>query len=285
MVRDRVGIGWRPELAAGVLAHLDRIDVVGVIAEDYFEAGARQIEALQTLAGFVPVVVHGTSLGPASAVPVETRRLDHLARLVERVRLESWSEHLAFVRGGGLEIGHLAAPPRIAATVEGTVANLRRARAVVGTAPLVENIATLIDPPGSSLTEADWIQQILALSGCPLLLDLHNVYANALNHGYDARSFVREMPADRIGMIHLAGGRWISASGGERRLLDDHLHDVPDVVYGLLEEVAAAAPGPLTVILERDGRYPAMEDLLAQLDAARRAMARGRRRRDERCAA
>jgi len=37
---------------------------------------------------------------------------------------------------------------------------------------------------------------------------------------------------------------------------------------------------PLTVILERDGRYPAMDVLLAQLDRAREAVTRGRRRQE-----
>ena len=31
-------------------------------------------------------------------------------------------------------------------------------------------------------------------------------------------------------------------TGGERRLLDDHLHDVPDPVYALLREVGRRAP-------------------------------------------
>ena len=71
-------------------------------------------------------------------------------------------------------------------------------------------------------------------------------------------------------------GRWINAPSGGRRLLDDHLHDVPDPVYELLREVAATTPQPLTVILERDGRYPVMSDLLAQLERAHMAVAAGR---------
>jgi uncharacterized protein (UPF0276 family) len=59
-------------------------------------------------------------------------------------------------------------------------------------------------------------------------------------------------------------------------LLDDHLHDVPDSVYELLAEVAARAPQPLTVILERDGNFPSIEALLVQLDRAREAVGRGR---------
>jgi uncharacterized protein (UPF0276 family) len=78
--------------------------------------------------------------------------------------------------------------------------------------------------------------------------------------------------------VHLAGGRWIGASGA-RRLLDDHLHDVPEPVYDLLAEVGARAPYPVTVILERDGRYPPIEILLDQLERARRSLAVGRARR------
>jgi hypothetical protein len=206
-----------------------------------------------------------------------------MARLVDQVQPEFWSEHLAFVRGGGLEIGHLAAPPRNAATIEGTVRNLQAARAVTGSLPLMENIAVLMQPPGSDRDEATWIGEILANAGCDLLLDLHNVHANALNFDFDARQFVQKLPAARIGAIHLAGGRWISAPGQDhcgrdRRLLDDHLHDVPDPVYELLEEVGARVPRPLTVILERDGAYPPIEHLLAQVERARQALARGRQR-------
>ena len=68
----------------------------------------------------------------------------------------------------------------------------------------------------------------------------------------------------------------IPAGDGNRRLLDDHLHDVPDPVYELLEHVAARTSTPLTVILERDGNYPPMLDLLVQLDRARSAVERGR---------
>ncbi len=280
---DRFGIGWRPELAVGILENLDRIDVVEVIADDYFDAPKQNTRALKTLAAQVPVVLHGVSLGAASTVPVEARRLERMARLVDWVQPEFWSEHLAFVRGGGLEIGHLAAPPRNAATVEGTVRNLRAARDVVGTAPMMENIATLLPPPASDRDEAAWTGEILAASGCELLLDLHNVHANALNFGFDACQFIRRLPANRIGAIHLAGGRWISAPAGDsspcpRRVLDDHLHDVPDPVYELLEEIGARAPRPLTVILERDGEYPPIEHLLAQIGRARRALARGRLR-------
>jgi uncharacterized protein (UPF0276 family) len=275
---DKVGLGWRPDLAAGIFSHLDHIDLLEVIADDFFGAPRREVHALKTLSSQVSVVLHGLGMGLASSVPVETRLLGHMARLVDQVRPQFWSEHLAFVRGGGIEIGHLAAPPRTLDTVEGAAENLARASALVGSKPIMENVATLIDPPGSTFSEPAWISGILAAADCDLLLDLHNVYANGLNHGYDPKWFLRQIPGGRIGVIHIAGGKFISAPDGRQRLVDDHLHDVPDPVFELLEEAAAISPNPLTVILERDGAYPSMNCLLAQIDQARQALARGRAR-------
>ncbi len=277
VVSDRFGLGWRPKLALGILSNLHRIDIVEVIADDYFRASQRERRALRTLAAQTPVTLHGVTLGLASSVPVETKRLDQIARLCADVGPVSWSEHLAFVRGNGIEIGHLAAPPRSAATIEGAISNLRRARAIAGIAPQVENVATLIDPPGSDRDEASWVSEIIHNSESDLLLDLHNLHANALNFHFDPLDFISRMPPERISAIHLAGGKWIGRAEAPR-LLDDHLHDVPDPVYDLLEEVAARATRPLTVIIERDGKFPPIESLLDQLDRARIAVARGRER-------
>jgi len=82
--RDRFGLGWRPELAAAILAHLDRIDLIEVIADDYLDAGRRDLRALRTLAAQVSMVLHGVSLGLASTVSVAPGRLDRVARLSRR---------------------------------------------------------------------------------------------------------------------------------------------------------------------------------------------------------
>lgn len=281
---DRVGLSWRTELAAGIFAHQEEIDVVEVIAEDWFDASRSKVSALRTLATQIAVQLHGTSAGIASAAPVEEKQLAKMARLVEMVQPEAWSEHLAFVRGGGWEIGHLAAVPRNAVTVENSAANVARARRIVGTTPMLENIATLIAPPASSFTEAEWLGRVATAADAPLLLDLHNLYVNAMNFADDPATApmaaLRQIPLDRVGTVHIAGGHWISAgrNSSEQRLLDDHLHPVPDAVFSMLEELAALAPQPLTVVLERDGAYPPMSDLLLELQLARAAMSRGRER-------
>jgi uncharacterized protein (UPF0276 family) len=279
MMPDRVGLGWRPELAAGILSNLDKIDVIEVIADDYFDSSSR-VRALKTLAAQSTVVLHGIALGMASTAPVDRKRLAKMSRLFEEIRPESWSEHLAFVRAGEIEIGHLAAPPRTQSTIDATAENLEAARKIVGSLPQVENIATLIDPPASTFAEPEWLTRTIDASGAPMLLDLHNLYANALNFGMDTGDFLAHLPLHRVHAVHISGGKFIGEPGN-RRLLDDHLHDPPDPVYELLAQLAEKCPNPLTVILERDGSYPPMAHLLNQLDCARQALARGRDERSK----
>jgi uncharacterized protein (UPF0276 family) len=280
MQRDRVGLGWRPELAAGIFDALDQIDVLEVVADDYVDAGRQRRQSLKVLARQVPLHLHSIGLGLAGAQEVGGKRLDRLARLVNEVEPEVWSEHLAFVRAGGIEIGHLAAPPRNEASVANAARNLRKARNIAGSMPLMENIATLLDPPCSSHSEQAWIADIVSASGCGLVLDLHNLHANATNFGFDPLQFLCEIPLERVGCVHIAGGQWITAPGGDKRyVLDDHLHDVGEPVYDLLSELAARVTQPLTVILERDGAYPPMPALLQELAQAREALAAGRLRR------
>ena len=284
--KDRVGIGWRGELAAGIFTHLDKIDLIEVIADDHFRAAPRDLRALATLAAQTPITLHGVAMGLAGSEQVEAHRLDNMARLIDALQPESWSEHLAFVRAGGIEIGHLAAPPRTPQNVDAAIANIRRAEKIVGRAPLLENIATLIDPPASTLDEAAWTSAIIEGSGADLLLDLHNLYANAFNFGERPEALLMRFPLHRVSAVHLSGGKWIAEPSGNgamnspprMRLLDDHVHDVPAEVFELLELLAEHAPQRLDVIIERDGAYPTFECLLSQLGAARLALSNGRSR-------
>lgn len=278
MISDRVGLTWHPRLAAAILASRDRIDLVEVIPEATFLGSRASQRALRTLAREVPVAIHGVSLGLASTSPVARWRLERFARLIDLVEPVGWSEHLAFVRAGNIELGHLAAPSRTDTTIDATASNLRRAVEIVGTVPLVENVATIIDPPGSVFDEQTWLTKLLATTDADLLLDLHNLFANAKNFGFDAVAALKSIPAARIRSIHLAGGAPVRASNGETRWLDDHLHDVPDPVYGLLEIVGERVPHPVDVVLERDGAFPAFDQLLGELDRARAALASGRKR-------
>jgi uncharacterized protein len=276
--RDRVGLAWRDELAAQIMLHLDSIDHLEIIAEREWSASRRRLDALRDLARQVPVSLHGVSLGLVSSGNVSEERLERLARLVERVQPDHWSEHLAFVRAGGIEIGHLAAAPYAPQTLAGAVRNLERARNVVGSLPQLENIATLLMPPGSCWTEAEFIGKVVCGAGVAMLLDLHNLYANACNLGQDPFAMLDSLPLERVASVHLSGGHWETGLDGRSRLIDDHVHDPPAAIYELLEVLGFRARQPLTIIIERDGHYPDFAALLEQIARARAALALGRER-------
>ena len=275
---DRGGLGWRDALAASTYLHLDSIDVVEVILDDYFEASTRQLRALRSLGKEVPVIGHGVALGLASVSAVATSRVERLARVVNALEPQIWSEHLAFVRSGSYEIGHLAAPPRTCNTIDGAVSNVETVRRIVGTLPALENIATQIATTASTMSEPAWVTNILAGTGSKLLLDLHNLYANAVNFGHDPFEYLGAFALNQVQVVHISGGMWIELES-TRRLLDDHVHDVPDSVFSMLAWLAERCAQPLTVILERDGHYPEFDSLLGQLRRARAALASGRARR------
>ncbi len=280
LTQDRVGLGWRGELAAGIFANADQIDLLEVIADDYFRADQKKLDSLKYLTKQFQVTLHGVALGLASTHKVDSKRIEAMARLMEKTGIEAWSEHLAFVRALGNEIGHLAAPPRSEANIEGTIWNFEKASGLIGVKPQLENIATLYQPPGCKMTEPEWTKLILQSVDGALLFDLHNAYANALNQGLAPGDYIRAFPLERVRTVHLSGGHWIDEpkdfGGNGKRLLDDHVHDVPLEVFHLLEIVAEVAPQPLNVVIERDGNYPEMNVLLQQIQMAREALSRGR---------
>lgn len=274
---DRFGLLLRPGFVREMRRNLDRIEIIQIIADDWLGAPAPWLVALRALAHEIPLHVHGIGLGLASVCAIEQRRCDELARLIGGIRPDKWSEHLAFVRAGGIEIGHLAAPPRTAATIEGSLRNIERARVCIGAAPELENVATLIDPPGSELTETEFLASILGSCDAPMLLDLHNLYCNAINFGVDPMSALCELPLERVSTLHVAGGRKVRGPSGAERMLDDHAHPVPPEVHELLYEFGRRTQHPIDVILEREARIPPFDVLLDELDGLRATLALGRR--------
>jgi uncharacterized protein (UPF0276 family) len=267
-----LGIGWRPDIALAIDRRHD-LRFVELLAED-FDPHAQIPAAIERLrARGVAVIVHGVSLSLGGADALDVRRLDALARLAQRLNAPLVSEHIAFVRGGGVEAGHLLPLPRSSAAVELVVSNVKRAQAVLPVPLALENIATLFEWPNPEMDEAAFLTEILEMTDALLLLDIENVYANARNHGYDPLEFLDRVPLDRIAYVHVAGG--VDRNGLYH---DTHTHDVPVAVLDLLTELCARVNVP-GVMLERDDHFPSDAKLHAELDAIAAAMAQGTARR------
>jgi len=255
-----VGIGWRPQIA-GTIAGLPGLRFVEVVAESVPAAGPVSPALAALRDAGVSVVPHGIRLSLGGAEPPDRRRLRHLASCAERLRAPLVSEHVAFVRAGGVEAGHLLPVPRTREALDVLVANVRLAQAELPVPLALENIAALLDWPDPELSEADFLTELLDRTGALLLLDLANLYANARNGGYDPLPVLAALPLDRVGYVHVAGG---VQRGGLYH--DTHAHPVPPGVLDLVGELCRLRRPP-GLLLERDDDFPPAAELAAELAA------------------
>ncbi|WP_437298944.1 multinuclear nonheme iron-dependent oxidase [Sorangium sp. So ce426] len=258
-----VGVGFRPELAADLLAAPGAVDFVEVVAEACFASPAARREA-SAIARIWPVVPHGVKLSLGSASGIDMDRARRLGALCRELSAPVVSEHVAFVRGGGREIGHLTALPYTLEAARAVAKNVAAARRALPDIPLLlENAACTLRFPGDALGEGDFYAEVVARTGCDLLLDVGNVYANAVNAGVDPGELVGSYPLERVAMIHIAGG--VVEHGF---YFDTHAHPVPAPVFDLLAQVVARI-GPLPILFERDGDFPPFAALAAEIATAR----------------
>jgi uncharacterized protein len=268
-----LGIGWRPELAWAIERHAG-LGFVEILAEDFDLAHEMPPAIRQLMDKGLQVIPHGLSLSLGGAEPPDRRRIERLARLAERMKAPLVSEHLAFVRGGGIETGHLVPVPYSIEMLDVIVENVGIVKKSLPVPLALENIATLFEWPNAEMEFAAFLSAVLDRTDTLLLLDIENVYANARNHGFDAVAFIERLPLERIAYVHVAGG-------DQRHGIyhDTHTHAIPAGVFELLEELSARADLP-GVMLERDADFPPEPELLAELAEIESAVRRGRLQRE-----
>jgi uncharacterized protein len=269
-----IGIGWRPELAL-MLARREGLRFVEVVAEN-IEPDAIPLPIQQLRERGVKIIPHGISLSLGGADPIGRDSVERLGRLANELDAPFVSEHVAFVRAGGIETGHLLPVPRTRDGLDVFVENVLAAKTLLPVPLVLENIATLFEWPEPEMDEATFLAEALERTDSLLLLDVSNLYANSRNHKFDPLLFLDRLPLDRLAYAHIAGGV-------ERHGLyhDTHAHAIPRGALELLEELSARVTPP-GVLLERDDHFPPEAEIEAELDAIAASVQRGSRRREVR---
>lgn len=261
------GIGWRRPIDLTV-ERLPGVDFVEVIAESL--EPLRLFPSLRLLRERgTPVVPHGVSLSLGGAERPDPARLAHLAACAQALDAPLVSEHIAFTRAGEWEAGHLIPVPRTWDTVAVVAENVRIAQDQLPVPLALENIAPLLAWPGEELTEGQFLAEVAARTGALLLVDVANLHTARVNLGIDPDEVLAELPLERLGYVHVAGG--VEREGVWH---DTHTHPVPAPVLDLLADLSGRARLP-GVLLERDGAYPTGAELAGELAAIRAAAARG----------
>ena len=208
------------------------------------------------------VVPHGVRLSLGGAEPVDPARVAHLAAVAQRLDAPLVSEHIAFVRAGGLEAGHLLPLPRSREAVDAVCANVARAQAELPVPIALEPIAALVrlarrrvdrgglphrDPRPDRRTAAAGRGQ--------------RATPTPATGAADPLALLDRLPLERVAYAHVAGG---AEHGGFYH--DTHTDAVPTAVLELVGALCARQRPP-ALLLERDGHYPPAADLRAELDA------------------
>jgi len=253
-----VGLGWRPETARLVETRQD-IAFSELIAEQLM--GRPLPRALGNLldAG-KPVIPHGIGLSIGDARGVDPARIDALAEVTERLGAPLVSEHITFVRAGGMESGHLLPLPRTDEMLDVLCDNVSTVMKALPAPLALENVASLFQWPDPELDEVTVLSELHRRTGVLLLVDLANLYANQLNHGWDAQAFLDGLPVEAIAYTHLAGGRWAHGV-----YIDSHADPLPPEPLHLLEDlIARGYTGG--ALLERDENFVSLRSLNEELD-------------------
>jgi len=261
-----VGVGFREPFRPDLFLNRPEVDFLEITAEHYLDAPAEKRRELILLTTHFPLVVHGLDLSLGSAEGVHPRHVEKLAALIDEVKPPWWSEHIAFTRSGDVQIGHLSPLPFTRETVDVICRNVDAIKRVISTPLILENITYLVALPGE-MSEAEFLRAVAEGTGCDLLLDVTNLFINSVNHGYEIREFLAQIPLERVVQLHFVGGH-----EQEGVLIDSHSRATPPEVWALMEEVLARAP-VRAIALERDEGIPSFEEIAEELRRAR-AMAR-----------
>jgi len=199
------GIGLRAPHVGYVKAQRPPVAWFEVHSENHFAEGGPAIASLERIRADYPLSLHGVGLSLGSTDPLSRAHLAKLASLIARVEPALVSEHLSWSGVGGRHFNDLLPLPCTDEAVAHVCSRVAEVQDILGRVIAVENVSSYVGFADSDIAEWEFVAAVVARTGCKLLLDVNNVYVNAVNHGFDAETYLAAMPGDAVAEIHLAG--------------------------------------------------------------------------------
>jgi len=259
-----VGLGLRQELSDDIFDHANHIDWLEFVPENYMGLGGSARELLQEAKARFPLISHGVNLSIGSSDDLNRDYLKELKRVLDIADCAWFSDHLCFTSVDGIYIHDLLPLPYSWEAVKHIASRIQQVQDYIERPFLVENISYYMNVPGSEMTDAQFLTEVLQAADCGLLLDVNNVYVSSRNHDLDPMEYLKQVPYDRVVQIHLAGH---TEKG--THCIDTHDGPVIDPVWKLYAEVMRRAGGRAT-LLEWDDKIPAFPEVHAEALRARR---------------
>jgi uncharacterized protein (UPF0276 family) len=239
-----------------------RIAWFEVHSENYYADGGPALAALDRIRADYPLSLHGVGMSLGSTDPLDRSHLAKLKRLVARTEPALVSEHLCWSGVGGRHLNDLLPLPYTEEALAHVCGRVAEVQDFLGRELLVENVSSYLAFADATIPEWEFVAAVAHRTGCKLLVDVNNIYVNAVNHGFDADTYLAAMPPKAVAEIHLAG-----FDGSGPCLIDTHGAPVAPDVWALYRR-AIARFGPRPTLIEWDTDIPPFATLLREAATA-----------------
>lgn len=257
------GVGLRAAHYSHIINESPRVDWFEVISENYMFSKGRPRYVLDLIAERYPIVMHGVSMSVGSTDPLNFEYLNALKRLADAIHPAWVSDHICWTGVNGVN-GHDLFP--LPYNEESLAHVIRRVLVIQDflERPLIlENPSTYVTFRASTMSEAEFVRELVRGTGCGLLLDVNNVYVSCFNHDQDPVEYIATLAHESVVQFHLAGH-----SNQGTHLIDTHDDFVVDAVWKLFRQAYELTGGAAT-LLEWDARIPSFEVVHAEVLKAR----------------
>lgn len=261
------GVGLKPEHYRDILEASPDIGWFEVHAENYMGDGGPPHAYLTAVRERYPLSLHGVGLSIGGVGPLDKDHLARLKVLADRYQPALFSEHLAWSSHDTVYLNDLLPLPYTDETLATVCAHIDEVQDALQRQMLLENPSTYVAFAETSMSEVEFLTEVVRRTGCGLLLDVNNVFVQATNHGFDAADYLDSYPAEHVGEIHLGGHAEDADYDGSALLIDDHGREVADPVWELYAR-ALSLTGPKPTLIEWDNDVPSWPVLFAEAKRA-----------------
>jgi uncharacterized protein (UPF0276 family) len=264
----QAGIGLRSHHFREILDAPPSVAWMETHPENYFGDGGASLRILERIRSRYPLSLHGVGLSLGSTDPIDCVHLHKLKVLIDRFEPAFVSEHLSWSSVGGRCFNELLPLPYTPESLDHICSRIEEVQDALKRPLLIENITRYLTWQDSTVPEGEFMAEAAKRTGCGILLDLNNVYVNAINFCLDPLDVLRAIPAKAVWEIHLAG---FDRFG--RRLIDTHGQAVHPDVWKLYEW-AIDRFGPRPTLIEWDTNMPPLPVLVEQAKQAETMLGR-----------
>ncbi len=258
------GLGLRPEHYKDILLTKPKVDWFEIITENYLVEGGKPLYYLDKIRVDYPIMMHGASLSLGSTDPLDYHHLANVKNLSERIEPLWISGQIAWTGINQYKMHELLPLPFTKEAIDHVVMQIQKIQEFLGRRILIENVSSYLTYEHSEMTEWEFISEIVTRADCFLLLDINNIYVNAINHEFSPLSYLNGVPGERIYQMQLAG---LAYQGDP--IIDTHETIISHEVWELYE-ASLQQFGAVSTMIERDLNIPPLSELLKELDNARR---------------